>query len=116
MLQQCDELDEIEEKYQQQIFELTDERDALKAQIDPASTSKPVVQNLRAALTEGVKPLTPDHSMNHNEDAMMEAREKILKLENENNILKMEKERLEKVRSKLHLPIPTNWRIIASIF
>ncbi|CAJ0601201.1 unnamed protein product [Cylicocyclus nassatus] len=94
---QCDELDEIEEKYQQQIYELTDERDALKAQIDPATASKPVVQNLRAALTEGIKPLTPDHSMNHNEDALMEAREKILELESEINILKMEKERLEKI-------------------
>lgn len=68
------------------------ERDQLKAQIDPSSV--PVVQNLRAALTEGlgisdeiskygkwvfsfrelttfsVKMLTPDHTLNENESAM----------------------------------------------
>ncbi|VDM65181.1 unnamed protein product, partial [Strongylus vulgaris] len=91
---QCDEVDDLEAKYQQEINDLTKERDTLKAQIEPAS--EPVVPNLRAALTEGIKPLTPDHSMSCSGDSMKETRERIVAVEKENTILKQEIDRLRK--------------------
>ncbi|RCN52339.1 hypothetical protein ANCCAN_01381 [Ancylostoma caninum] len=62
---ECDKFDELEAELKEEIAKLCKERDALKAQIDPSSV--PVVQNLRAALTEGVKMLTPDHTVVENE-------------------------------------------------
>ncbi|WKY16711.1 hypothetical protein Q1695_001381 [Nippostrongylus brasiliensis] len=57
----CDEFDDIEADYRQKVFSLIKERDELKAKLDPSSVK--VVPVLLNALTEGVKPLTPDNSM-----------------------------------------------------
>ncbi|KIH66483.1 M protein repeat protein [Ancylostoma duodenale] len=92
---ECDKFDEIEAELKEEIAKLCKERDALKAQIDPSSV--PVVQNLRAALTEGVKMLTPDHTGIENEGLAKEMNEKVEQLEREIANLKMEKEQLERI-------------------
>ncbi|KAL6740748.1 hypothetical protein Aduo_014072 [Ancylostoma duodenale] len=92
---ECDKFDEIEAELKEEIAKLCKERDALKAQIDPSSV--PVVQNLRAALTEGVKMLTPDHTGIENEGFAKEMNEKVEQLEREIANLKMEKEQLERI-------------------
>ncbi|EYC42502.1 hypothetical protein Y032_0529g2993 [Ancylostoma ceylanicum] len=92
---ECDKFDEIEAELKEEIAQLCKERDQLKAQIDPSSV--PVVQNLRAALTEGVKMLTPDHTVVENEAITKEMKEKMEQLEREVANLKMEKEQLERI-------------------
>ncbi|KHJ81061.1 hypothetical protein OESDEN_19256 [Oesophagostomum dentatum] len=51
---QCDDIDELEAQYKEEIAQLCKERDALKAQIDPSSV--PVVPNLQEALKKGQVP------------------------------------------------------------
>lgn len=89
----CDEFDEIEADYRQKVFSLIRERDELKAQLDPSSV--PVVPNLRAALHDGVKMLSPDVSLAQNDGTdskLKQLEQKLLKLTEE-------KVRLEKMRS-----------------
>ncbi|VDP54764.1 unnamed protein product [Heligmosomoides polygyrus] len=87
----CDEFDEIEADYRQKVFSLIRERDELKAQLDPSSV--PVVPNLRAALHDGVKMLSPDVSLAQNDGTdskLKQLEQKLLKLTEE-------KVRLEKI-------------------
>ncbi|VDL70523.1 unnamed protein product [Nippostrongylus brasiliensis] len=87
----CDEFDDIEADYRQKVFSLIRERDELKAKLDPSSVK--VVPVLLNALTEGVKPLTPDNSMICGEQSAQSVNE----LEKKLNALKEEKMRLEKI-------------------
>ncbi|WKY03531.1 hypothetical protein Q1695_004917 [Nippostrongylus brasiliensis] len=88
----CDEFDDIEADYRQKVFSLIRERDELKAKLDPSSVK--VVPVLLNALTEGVKPLTPDNSMVCGEQSAQNVNE----LEKKLNALKEEKMRLEKLK------------------
>ncbi|WKY16712.1 hypothetical protein Q1695_001381 [Nippostrongylus brasiliensis] len=112
----CDEFDDIEADYRQKVFSLIKERDELKAKLDPSSVK--VVPVLLNALTEGVKPLTPDNSMicgeqkhlkqSHKLRAAIEAtKEATDKMMSDIDAVRGQEEQLQKQLAELNQPLPT---------
>ncbi|ETN73343.1 M protein repeat protein [Necator americanus] len=97
---QCDEFDDIEAKYKEEIADLCKERDRLKAQIDPSSV--PVVPVLTEGLTNGIKMLTPDHPRTHKQDSSEEAERKVLELEALVEKLEEEKKQFSRISNQVN--------------
>ncbi|KAJ1358516.1 hypothetical protein KIN20_016960 [Parelaphostrongylus tenuis] len=70
----CDEFDEIEANYRQEIFALIKERDELNKQLHPSQY--PEVPDLEVAFTEGMETLAVGKSLSHsNVDASLKSKE-----------------------------------------